>query len=113
MGNRNRTAGHNWERSVAKILATFFPKILTSRYASRATDDLKIDFINTEDYNFQAKTYSKRLAYDHMLNEMPEGELNIIIEKKTQKSRKRFMEQGRYVHMELSTFLELLKRTKR
>lgn len=76
-------------------------------------DDKGVDFVNTDEFNLQAKNISKRCHYDTILGDMPEGELNIIVEKKTAKRGKRFMEQGRYVHMELSTFMHILEKLKK
>jgi hypothetical protein len=41
-----------------------------------------------------------------------EGQLNIIFEKKTKKSPKgRFVTQGKYVHMTLDDFINLIRKT--
>lgn len=112
-GKRNRTAGHKWERDCCKLLVPFFPDVVTSRAESRTRDDLKVDLCNTGFLNVQCKTLSQRVDYVTVLNEMPkeEKQMNVIFEKKTKKSPKgRFIEEGQYVHMHLSDFLELIRK---
>lgn len=53
-----RNKGHNYERRIAKELRDFFPAVLTSRYASRETDDRGIDLVNTGDFAIQCKAYT-------------------------------------------------------
>lgn len=49
MGNRNRDKGNNYERQVAQELRELgFKDTVTSRYASKETDDNKIDLVFQE-----------------------------------------------------------------
>ena len=46
MGNRNRDKGNNYERKIAQELRDLgFNDVVTSRYASKETDDNKIDLV--------------------------------------------------------------------
>lgn len=78
----NRRAGHSYERDIMNELKEFFPKVLTSRYASREMDDQKVDLVNTGDFNIQCK-YTKRPPDAHtILEEMPKDKINLIFHKK-------------------------------
>jgi len=113
MSKRNRVAGANWERECAKLLSEFFPDVVTSRSESRRRDDQKVDLCYTDYLNVQCKTLKDRVDYISVLKEMPveEGQLNVIFEKKTKKSPKgRFVTQGKYVHMTLDDFIDLIRK---
>lgn len=59
MGNRNRDKGNNYERKIAQELRDLgFSDVVTSRYASKETDDNKIDLVfqnKSCDLNIQLK----------------------------------------------------------
>lgn len=59
MGNRNRDKGNNYERKIAQELRDLgFNDVVTSRYASKETDDNKIDLVfqnKSCDLNIQLK----------------------------------------------------------
>ena len=100
MANRNRRAGHSWERECVKILVEFFPDVVTSRAESRNRDDQKVDLCYTGFLNVQS--------------EMPdeEGQMNVIFDKKTRKTPKgRFVTEGIYVHLKLEDFVELIRKS--
>lgn len=107
----NRTRGHNWERLCMKYLSELFPKIKTSRYASKMQDDLKVDLCFTGNYNFQCKLANTKIDYADILDSMPkDSNINVILHKLTKKSQKdRFIPIGEYAILELADFLELLK----
>jgi len=112
----NRTAGHNWERECVKLLSEFFPDVVTSRSESKRRDDQKVDLCYTDYLNVQCKTLKDRVDYISILKEMPEeeGQLNVIFEKKTSKSPKgRFITQGKYVHMTLDDFIDLIRKIRK
>jgi hypothetical protein len=115
MGNRNRTAGHNWERQCVNLLKRFFPNIITSRSESKSRDDQKVDLMNRNEFkngkipfDFQCKTTSSNINYVRLLDEMPDDNNPIILHKYTRKAEKNFIEGGKYVIMKLDTFEKLL-----
>lgn len=107
MANRNRDAGHKFELDILSKLKDLFPGILTSRNESRTKDAQKIDFCNTDAYQFQAKL-TKNFPGVDILDQMPEGK-NIIIWGKTEKAKTNFVKKGEYVIMKFETFKELIK----
>jgi hypothetical protein len=105
----NRRRGHNWERTCMSYLIKWFPKIKTSRYASKMQDDLKVDLCFTDDYNFQCKLSNKKLDYAAILDSMPkEKNLNIILHKLTKKTNKNFLPVGEYAILTLEDFFKIL-----
>ena len=118
MSNRNRTAGHNWERKCIQLLKAIFPFLVTARSESKARDDAKVDLMNKDEYkngrvpyNFQCKT-TVNLNYAKELEKMPDDEyVNVILHKKTKKSKegKKFMEVGQYAILELDDFIEIMR----
>ena len=109
MSNRNRTAGHNWEREVIKDLKkSGYKDAVSSRYESKKADDAGIDVVNTGPFNFQCKNETKRPDYHKLITEMPAG-INIVLHKYTKKTEKgKFGCQSKYAVMEYDTFLILL-----
>ena len=54
MSNRNRTAGHDWEREVIKDLKDIgYSEAVSSRQASRETDNAGIDICKTDNLAIQ------------------------------------------------------------
>lgn len=108
--NRNRTAGHNWEREVVTALKKIgFEDAVSSRYESKKADDAGVDIVGTGPFNIQCKNETKRPDYHKLITEMPDG-INIVCHKYTKKSQKgKFQCQGKYAIMDyemLLTFLE-------
>ena len=106
MANRNRTAGHQYERDILNKLKEIFPDIVTSRNESITMDAKKVDFCNTQDFNFQCKL-SINQPNVKILDHMPPGK-NVIIYGKVEKAEKNFVKKGDYVIMKLSTFIDLI-----
>ena len=80
----NRRVGHSYER----LLRREFIELLewldcqTSRYASKAMDDAKVDFCYTDPFYFQAKKSKRRPNYEEILGTMPQdGRINVILHK--------------------------------
>jgi hypothetical protein len=110
----NRVAGHNFDRWLVNLVKDegLYPDAVSSRSESRRRDDQKVDLCYTGNMNFQCKLSNTKVDYVKVLGEMPveEGRFNIIVEKKTKKSPNgRFMEEGKYVHMDFKSFLTILK----
>lgn len=119
-GNRNRNAGHQLERDIAKIMRDCgFPHAVTSRIESKKRDDAKVDIMNKDEetngrlpYNLQAKNCSTSIGYPLILSQMPKGkELNVIIHNQTERAgtSKRFMTRAQFAIMYSKDFFELIK----
>ena len=109
MSNRNRTAGHNWEREVIKDLKKIgYAKAVSSRYESKRADDAGIDIVGTDPFNIQCKNETKRPDYHKLITEMPDG-INIVCHKYTKKGDAgKFQCQGKYAIMDYETLVMLL-----
>jgi hypothetical protein len=117
-GKRNRNAGHAWERECVDILTEVgFEGLCTSRAENRNRDNEKVDVVRKNEivngrfeFNVQAKTSTKAIAYPKLLAEMPVGEeTNVILHKQTEKSEKgRFIARGRYAILELNDFIKIV-----
>jgi hypothetical protein len=109
----SRTAGHNWERSCVNILKDIYPETVSSRSESKRRDDQKVDLMYTGIFNVQCKNVNTRVNYVEVLRSMPveKGRINVIFEKKTKKSLNagRFLEEGRYIHMDMNDFINLIR----
>ena len=106
MPNRNREAGHKYERDILKKLKPLFPDIDTSRNESRKLDALGVDFCHTKPFNFQCKLSVTKPSYN-VLERMPEGK-NVIIHGHVVKGQKNFRKKEDYVIMRLDTFIDLI-----
>ena len=98
--------GHTYERAIRlELISLGWETCMTSRYASRETDDANVDFVNTKPFQIQAKRWSHAPAYQDVLKSMPQNEnYNIVIHKKPNK--------GEVVVMDKATFYELIKMLK-
>lgn len=65
--SNNREGGHNLEREIARDLRPFFPKVATSRAASRVLDNCGVDIANVP-FLIQAKKgyVTKRFNFQEM-----------------------------------------------
>lgn len=115
MANRNRTAGHNWERDVVKHLQDIgFYNAVTSRMESKAKDDAGIDVCNTPGFNIQCKCTSNNPNYHELIESMPNSAVKAIFHRKTVKSKGgKFMVKGEYVTVRFEDFLKMMKKYKR
>lgn len=119
-GKRNRTAGHNWERTLAKIFkAIGFPYVVTTRSESRSRDDQKIDLINKDEavngrlpYNVQAKCTIGHVKYGKLLDELPNtpNVTNVILHRQVEKtSSGRFTVTDDFAILYMKDFLEMVR----
>jgi hypothetical protein len=85
--NNSRAVGHTYERALRKeLIALGFTECQTSRYASKATDDLLVDFVGTKPFNIQAKRWKSAPSYHEILDKMPKDDnYNVIIHKRPNK----------------------------
>lgn len=110
MSNRNRTAGHNWERTCAKRLREKGHEVLVSRAESKNMDDKGVDlFGDSLPFHIQCKNSVKELKYHNLLtsDKLPKDKVTILMHKKTRKSNTNFITEGEYVIMTYDTFNSL------
>jgi len=101
MASRNRTAGNNYERQVAKELREFGFDAVTSRSESRNLDARGIDLVS----NFPLKPQMKcSINQPNVHKLLEETEANIIFFKKTEKAKKKFVTKGEYIMMKKEDF---------
>lgn len=91
--NRNRTAGHTFERMAAQQLAIIYPNIGTSRFYNQARDGQKVDLCNKDEAvhgrmseNYQCKNVKGTVNYHRLLAEMPDiaGVENVVLHNYTE-----------------------------
>lgn len=119
-GKRNRAAGHQYERDVAKMFrAMGFEFVQTSRACAPLRDKIGIDLANEDElkngrlpYNIQLKSLSKAANYLQLLEGIPEepGQINIVLHRATVRSKSRFFVSGEYAFLKQSDLLLLLYR---
>jgi len=117
MSNRNRDAGHSFERACVKRLKEIgFEFAASSRAVNRSRDAQKIDIANEDElvngrfpYNIQCKNTTK-LNYEQILKELPitPGVPNVVLHKRTEKSGTNFMTKGTFCFMHAEDFLEMV-----
>lgn len=104
-GKASRRKGHAFELEIRKKLKKIFPKVQTSRYASREMDDSCVDLVNTAPFWFQCKAWKSAPNLHQELKKMPEDILfNVIMHKRPN--------QGTVVAMTLEDFIEILQMLK-
>jgi hypothetical protein len=113
----NRTAGHNYERSLRsefEALASKYisnPEIFTARAESRNMDNRGVDIFGPSiPFHIQAKNSVSDIKYSkYFLNEeLPKDKPLVLIHKKTKKSNTRFVKVAEYAVMPKEFFIELL-----
>lgn len=124
MANRNRTAGHNWERIIVNLLNSFkaVPEVGTARELSQYYDNKKIDIVTRiiqemDEFGLaiQAKNTTAKAAYPKLLDEIKtslkelklEEALPVIFHNQTKKVGNRFMPRGQYACLYLKDFLKI------
>ncbi|MCU0322686.1 MAG: hypothetical protein MUE72_09735 [Chitinophagaceae bacterium] len=116
-GKRNRSAGSNWERELAKLFRDIgYLHVVTTRSESRSRDAQKIDLINKDEgvngrlpFNIQAKNVVGHLKYGKVLAEMPKDDnMNVVLHKQTYKKGDRFIESDRFAIMYMEDFIKLI-----
>lgn len=114
MGNRNRDKGNNYERKIAQELRDLgFNDVVTSRYASKETDDNKIDLVfqnKSCDLNIQLKKTTNVPQYFKIRSESnSEPENFCLIWNKQEKKSKNFCSAGELVMIDKQLFYKLIK----
>ena len=100
MANRNRTAGHNYERQIAQELRERGFNAITSREGNRQLDSLGVDLVT----NFVLRPQMKCMCNTPNIEEILSGMAGILFWKKTRKSGSRFMPVDEYVIMSKQDF---------
>ena len=78
--NNSRAVGNAYERQIRlELIALGWDNCQTSRFASKMTDDMIVDFVNTKPFNFQAKRWSHAPSYHKVLRSMPQNDLNFNV----------------------------------
>tara|TARA_R100001510_G_C7529952_1_gene121815 strand:- start:150 stop:497 length:348 start_codon:yes stop_codon:yes gene_type:complete len=103
-GKTSRRKGHEYEREIVKRFNELgWDKAVTSRYASKMMDDLKVDLCNTEPFYIQCKCTKRAPNIRQILKDMPDTSNYNIITWKVPKDN------DQYLMMNLEDFIELLK----
>ena len=119
--SRNRVAGQNYEREIAKKLRELgFHDIKCSRECSRLRDSKKVDLCNADEdkngrfpYNIQAKSYNTHVKYAKLLKELEDhngrNQVNVVFHKLTEKSvGGKFMPKGEFAILNLDDFYQMM-----
>lgn len=116
MANRNRTAGHNWEREIILSLKLFnlAPYAVSSRSESANRDAEKVDVMNKDEYkngripiDIQAKTTAGNLNLPKLFDELPRWGREVVFHNKTKKIGKQFRTIGKFVYMRMDLALTI------
>lgn len=105
--NNSRAVGCQYERQIRlELIELGWENCQTSRFASKMTDDMAVDFVNTKPFNIQAKRWKSAPSYHEVLRSMPQNDLNfnVIIHKRPNK--------GEVAVMDKESFYELIKMLK-
>ena len=98
--NNSRAVGNAYERQIRlEFIELGWKNCQTSRYASKATDDMKVDLVNTEPFNVQIKRWSSAPSYHKVLSEMPDTGINIIVHKKPNRGEVVVMDKKSFYYM--------------
>lgn len=118
MSNRNREAGHSFERACAKRFREIgFPKVGCSRALNRSRDAQKVDLVNEDEYEVGRLPYNVQcknavsLHYDKVLKELPlnPGIRNVVLHKKTKRAGDKFMPQGTFAYLHAEDFFQMIE----
>lgn len=115
MANRNRTAGHNYERQVAKELkALGYEKVVTSRSESRNMDNSGVDLFDPTGvfpFYIQNKIYKGYPKLDDLINGkiVKKDKPMLVFHKKVEKKGDRFYTQDEFVSMRKEEFYVILE----
>lgn len=115
MANRNRTAGHNYERQIVKEVKQLgYEKVVTSRSESRNMDNSGVDIFDPTGvfpFYIQNKIYKGYPKLDELINgeNIAKDKPLLVFHKKVEKRNKRFVTQDEFVSMRKEVFYDLLK----
>ena len=102
-GSASRRKGHAYERELVKKFKELgWEDAVTSRYASKMMDDMKVDLVNTEPFYVQCKCTKRAPNIRQILQDMPDTSNYNVITWKVPRDN------DQYVMMNLEDFFELL-----
>lgn len=120
--NNSRARGNGYEVSIVNELKAIGYDAVTSRAESRNMDAKKVDIFSPEGsenplpINIQCKNTKENFKvgdyYEENKDIFPKGKPLVIFHKKTKKAKTNFLEQGQFVYLQKSDFLEILKQLK-
>lgn len=105
MSNRNRDAGHNFERDIVQRLKQRGWDVLTSRYVSRRLDDSGIDIAGDYPCKVQCKATVTTPRIEDILQS---SAADTIFWRKMEKRGTKFFNNGEYAIIDLETFLDII-----
>lgn len=111
MANRNRTAGHNYERQVTRELNDMGYQMVTARSESRNADNSGIDILGDFPFYIQCKVMEKYPKLNELINNKRERFLDrsiIVFHKKVRKAKSRFTTEEEFVTMTKADFYKLI-----
>ncbi len=127
--NRNRAAGHNWEREIVNMFnsSPLYPTVGTAREYSVYYDGKKVDIVTKDisqmgDFNLaiQAKTTTVTAPYPKLLKQLRKGKkelgldaVPVVFHKQTERVGNRFMPRDKYACLFLEDFLAMDKDRRR
>jgi len=122
MSNRNRVAGHNFERQCINILKSIgYTDAASSRSSNRNRDALKIDIVNKDEivngrlpWAIQCKNVVNHLKYAKVIAEMPKepNVTRVVFHNQTEKVGERFITRDQFAILYLDDFIEIMKKLK-
>lgn len=114
MSNRNRNAGHQLEREVAKDLRDIgWENTKTCRYVSRILDDAGVDICLASPFNIQCKNSVKLQKYDEIISRIKDMEgIPVLLHRKTVKKKSKFYKDDDYVILRKEDFFEMIEKLK-
>ncbi len=107
MANRNRTAGHNYERQIAEELRNLGFEATTSRQESRSLDSAGVDLVTDFPLQPQMKCSINQPNAHKILTET---EAEIIFYKRVEKAGSKFMPRGEYCILRKEDLYQLLQK---
>jgi hypothetical protein len=112
MSNRNRVAGHNYERQIVNELKSIgFEDVVTARAESRNMDDKGVDIFGSSlPFFVQCKNSQNYPKIHELLSSelVPKEKPLIVFHKKTKKHNTRFITQGEYIYLNKEVFYNLI-----
>lgn len=114
MANRNRDAGHNFEREIVNELKKLgFESMVTARAESRNMDNGGVDVFDSEGifpYYIQAKIYQNYPKLQELINgeKVIKKRPMLVFHKKVKKKGERFYTEDTFVSMRKEEFYNLL-----
>lgn len=112
MANRNRTAGHSYERLIVNDLKDLGYDVVTARSESRNADNAGIDIFGDFPFYIQCKVYKGYPKLNELINnDRPQRFQDkpiIVFHKKVRKANTKFVTEDEFVSMRKEDFYKLI-----